>query len=237
MTLKLKFLILILFTFCGALGQVSLPSVFSDNMVLQQKSSVHLWGTAFPSFTIDIVTSWNNKKYKINTGVDGSFSINLTTPEAGGPFTISFDDGKGKNILENVLIGEVWLCAGQSNMDMPMKGFTNQPVLNSEKIIAQAKNPELRIFTTEPSVSFKPKKDSKGEWEISSPSKARNTSAVAFQYGQMLQKRLEVPVGIIISSWGGTPIKSWMSKESLEGLIPISHIKPDTITSKTPAAL
>lgn len=237
MLLKFRLSLLLLFAACSAFAAVKLPDILSSGMVLQQKSQVRLWGKAAAASQVNITASWDNKSYTIQAADDGSFSLSLSTPKAGGPYTITFSDKDGAIVLDNILIGEVWLCSGQSNMEMPMKGFKNQPILDSEKILTEAANNKLRLFTTRKAVSFEVLEDCQGKWEISTPQSAANTSALAFQFGQMLQKRLNVPVGIIVSSWGGTPINAWMSRESLAAIEPVSSARPDTVTSKTPAAL
>lgn len=237
MFLRFKLSILLLITAFSTSAAIKLPDILSSGMVLQQKSKIHLWGEAANASEVRITTSWNSKNYTVRAAEEGAFSLQVPTPKAGGPYTISFSDKDGTAVLEDILIGEVWLCSGQSNMEMPMKGFKNQPILDSEKILAEAANNKLRLFTTRKAVSFEVLKSCQGKWEVSTPQSAANTSALAFQFGQMLQKRLNVPVGIIVSSWGGTPINGWMSRESLAAIEPVSSVRPDTITSKTPTAL
>lgn len=218
-------------------GGVKLPSVLGDNMVLKQNSSVTLWGKAPANSAVEVTTSWNRKSYSVSTNSDGNFILNISTAKAGGPFTISFLNNGEVKILNNILLGEVWFCSGQSNMEMPLKGWRNMPILNSKDLIAHADNENIRIFNPVKSVSFTEKESAAGKWELSSPEVASNTSAVAWEFAKILQKKLGVPVGIMVSAWGGTPIRSWMSRESLKSFPSISLEKPDTTTSKTPAAL
>src|SRR5688500_5620808 len=107
-------------------GKVSLPAVIGNNMVLQQKSEVALWGKAKTKSNVSIITSWDQKKYSVHSDDQGLWRTKVTTPSAGGPYQITFNDGE-KLVLKNILIGEVWICSGQSNMEMPVKGFGNQP--------------------------------------------------------------------------------------------------------------
>jgi sialate O-acetylesterase len=193
---------------------VKLPSIFADNMVLQQKSNVPLWGWADANKRIKISTSWDHQSYSSVADKSGRWKVVIRTPSAGGPYEIKIDDGKALT-LTNILIGEVWLCSGQSNMEIPMKGYKNQPVLNSNNILAHANNAQLRLFHIERAVSNKPELDCKGSWQVSTPDAAATFSAVGFQFAGELQKILNVPVGIIESTWGGTPIEGWMSSESL----------------------
>lgn len=188
---------------------VTLPHILGSNMVLKQKSKVNLWGKAEPGIKVTIMTSWNGRSVTADADQAGNWKTSITTPSAGGPYKITFDDGV-KITLDNVMLGEVWLCSGQSNMYMPMKGNPGQPILNSEKIIADATNNSLRLFTVTKALSKEIKNDCDGNWVVSSPQTARDFSALAFQFGQMLQKKLNVPVGMINTSYGGTPIRSWM---------------------------
>lgn len=164
--------------------------------------------------------------------------MQISTPEAGGPYTIRLSDGE-KMLLNNVLIGEVWLCSGQSNMEMALRG-NSSPILHSNEIITWADNPRLRLYTVRRATSLSPRSDSESVWKESTPETARDFSALAFQFGQILQKRLSVPVGIIVSSVGGTMIEAWMSAGSLQPY-PEVKIPPslDTFTNphREPTAL
>lgn len=191
-----------------------MPSFFADNMVLQQHTSVAIWGSASQKSIIKIQTSWNKKVYTIQSDENGQWNSTMITDKAGGPYQIIISDGEECKI-SNVLLGEVWFCSGQSNMEMPMQGFKNQPVLHSNEMLMEADNNNLRLFQSERNASAFPEKNIKGNWKISDAENAKEFSAVAFMYGLMLQKKLNVPVGIIVSSWGGTKIQSWMSKSAL----------------------
>lgn len=193
---------------------IRLPAIIADNMVLQQRSDVPLWGSASHDATVYVITSWDHKAYTTPADHAGHWRITVRTPAAGGPYEISFSDGK-KLVLKNILIGEVWVCSGQSNMEISLKGYANQPVLNANDILADAYDPQLRLFHVQRAVSNAPVDDCKGAWEVSSPGSAASFSAVGFQFAKKLQEILKVPVGIIEASWGGTPIEAWMDKESL----------------------
>lgn len=225
--------VLILFSLCCS-GKVRLPSIINDNMVLQQQSTVALWGKANKNTVVSVATSWNNKLYKTRSLSDSSWKIEIETPVAGGPYTITISDGE-KIQLSNVLIGEVWICSGQSNMEITMLGYDNQPVLNSNDLLTQADNSQLRLFNVKRAVSNTPLNDCEGNWQISSPESAANFSAIGFQFAQALQKILKVPVGIIESTWGGTPIEAWMDKKSLTSFtgvrVPVENdtLRPDRL--------
>ena len=213
--LKLIFLLISLFSFQTAFCKVGFPAIIGDNMVLQQQSNVPLWGTATNNAMVTVTTSWNKKIYKTKAGSNGKWNLSVSTPAAGGPFTISFSDGQ-VSTLKNILIGEVWLCSGQSNMEMPVKGFKNQPILNSNDIAASAENPNIRMFILEKKVSRIPLDSCKGSWTVSDGATSKQFSAVGYQFAQMLQEKLKVPVGVIGTYWGGTPIQAWMDETSLK---------------------
>jgi sialate O-acetylesterase len=206
------FLLLIAYT---TQASIKLPSIFGNNMVLQQQAQDKLWGWAKANGMVTITTSWNNKIYKANADAAGSWEIKVTTPVAGGPYQISFNDGDLLT-LKNILIGEVWFCSGQSNMEMALRG-NSSPILNASEIILNADNPQLRLCTIHTQSPLYPAKDVKAaQWDESTSESARNFSAIAYQYGEILQRKLHVPVGIIVSSVGGTMIEAWMSKNSLD---------------------
>jgi len=238
----LKTLIIIIsFFFCGpAWAKVKLPALIADNMVLQQQSTPALWGNANPDALITIITSWNKKTYTIKTANDGTWKVKVVTPSAGGPYDISFTDGE-KLVIKNVMIGEVWFCSGQSNMEMALRG-NSSPILNANEIILNADNPALRLFTIKTQASLTPQRTIKGgQWDESTSETARNFSAIAFQFGDMLQKKLHVPVGLIVSSVGGTMIEAWMSKASLAAYpeVKVPEVIADTVKQpfKLPTAL
>lgn len=159
-------------------AEVLLPSIFSSNMVLQQKSNVPLWGKAKAGSKVKIRTSWNNKNYIVNVDRGGEWKTFVETPPAGGPYSVTFDDGQ-KLALGNVLIGEVWVCSGQSNMEMPVKGFKNQPILNSSEILLEADNSQIRLIRYEKAHSRNALYDSPStSWEVSDASSAKEFSAV-----------------------------------------------------------
>jgi len=214
---KCKIIFLVLFLAAiNASGKISLPSVISDNMVLQQKSKVALWGKAKINSRVRVTTSWNKQEYVSSADGNGSWKLLVATPSAGGPYEITFNDGE-KLTLSNILIGEVWVCSGQSNMEMPVKGFGNQPILNANEILLDADNPQIRLIRYERALTRTPEYDSKStSWQVSDAQNAKDFSAVGYQFAQILQRKLKVPVGIIMSTWGGTKIEAWMTGNSLK---------------------
>jgi sialate O-acetylesterase len=220
-------------------GEVKLPAIFGDNMVLQQQTEAAIWGTASKNATVKVSTSWNKKNYSVRAGSDGKWKLKVTTPSAGGPFEVTVSDGTALK-LRNVMIGEVWICSGQSNMEMPMKGFMNQPVTGSNEAIAISSNPAIRLFTVKRASSLQPLNDFSGSWNNCEPENVSEFSATAYYFGLMLNKALNVPVGLINSSWGGTRIEPWISEN---GFNKFDFIKlPDknqqgTISQQIPTVL
>ncbi len=196
-------------------AKVKLPSIFGNGMVLQQQTEVAIWGTANEKAAVNVVTSWNNQSYKTKADEKGKWKLKVKTPEAGGPYSITISDGE-KIVLSDILIGEVWVCSGQSNMEMPVKGYKNQPVLGSNKTIATSSNPEIRLFNVKKQKTVIPQEDFTGLWTHCEPEYVANISATAYYFGRMLQDVLKVPVGIICSSWGGTNIVAWTSENSIK---------------------
>jgi sialate O-acetylesterase len=198
-----------------AQATITLPALFNSNMVLQQQADAAIWGSAGKNAPVVITTSWDKKKYTVKADADGKWKTYVHTPKAGGPYDITITDGTPLK-LTNVLIGEVWLCSGQSNMEMPVKGFRNQPILGSNDLLMEADDPELRLFRVERAVANTPQTDCKAKWETCSPQSVKEFSAVGYMYAKILRARLKVPVGIMEATWGGTPIEGWMNTNSLK---------------------
>jgi sialate O-acetylesterase len=197
-------------------AKVKLPSFFSDGMVLQQQTNAKIWGWAQSLAEIKITTSWNKKSYTTKADEKGGWSLKVVTPAAGGPFSISVSDGEPV-IINNILIGEVWLCSGQSNMEMPMKGFRDQPITGSNDAIFNSTNDQIRIFTIPRAVERQTKDTSKSSiWKNANPENISNFSAIAYYYGRLIQQQLKVPIALINVSYGGSPAEAFMSAESLK---------------------
>lgn len=188
-------------------GKIVLPSVFTDHMVLQQNSNAAIWGWAEPAETIRIVTSWNNDTVKVKADNSAKWSTSITTIGAGGPYTIQIL-GSEKVQLNNVMLGEVWICSGQSNMEMSV----NWKLINGEEDAAKANNPNIRIFHIQKVGADYPQQDCRAQWTVSTPETMRATSATGYFFARELQQKLNVPVGIIVSAWGGTPAEVWIEK-------------------------
>lgn len=221
-------------------AEIKLPAVISDNMVLQQKSSVSLWGWAKMNSQVKLRTSWNGKSYAVQSDAAGYWRIQVATPEANyTPYSITISDGKAV-VLKNILIGEVWLCSGQSNMEMPMKGFNNQPIEGGPEAIVFSRNPGIRCFTLERASTLTPQDHCIGSWETACPETVPNFTATGYYFARLINQALNVPVGLVHSSWGGSSIESWMTPASLKNIpekhIPVTDADIKTL-NKTPTTL
>ncbi len=219
---KAFFAAIFLFSVTTLHAKVKLPSILSDNMVLQQKTAAKLWGWAKENVKIKVTTSWDKKTYETTSDTKGNWLLMVNTPAAGGPYQIIISDGEMLT-LNNILIGEVWFCSGQSNMEMPMQGFPRQPIEGGNNVIAKAKkSTPIRMYTTDSKdgnwvrqFDKKPQTDCKGQWLENSSENVSNISATAYYFAKYVQEVLDIPVGIIVSSWGGSNVESWMSKEAI----------------------
>ncbi|MGV3503423.1 MAG: sialate O-acetylesterase [Adhaeribacter sp.] len=200
-----------------ATAKIALPAVIGEHMVLQQKSRVPLWGKAAPNAPVSVVTSWNRKKYSTRADARGDWQVKVQTPAAGGPYAITFDDGQAL-ALQDILIGEVWVCSGQSNMEMALISPWGN-VLNYQQEIDEASFPQIRLLQVEHATSPEPQADVKvwpGGWQACSPRSVPSFSAVAYFFARHLYQHRRVPLGIIHTSWGGTPAEAWTSGPALK---------------------
>lgn len=226
-------------------AKVSLPAFFADDMVLQQQTDAVVWGTAKPDTKVVITTTWSKDKTVVRSDPDGRWSARIATPVAGGPYEITFSDGE-RLTLKNVLVGEVWICSGQSNMEMPLKGLAAQPVAKSADMILGA-DPAvpIRACKIHKAMAFEPQDSCAASWFENRPSEIGDASAVAYFFAKKLYECLRVPVGVIDVSWGGTPIEAWMSadvlKEGFASEFGLSHLEnrvwPEKQSYQAPAAL
>jgi sialate O-acetylesterase len=211
---------IILLCLCGAtlVAQnrvFQLAPLFQDNMVLQQQANCPIWGKGIPQTMVFIRTSWGSQ-VSVAVQQDSNWMTTVATPKAGGPFQMTFRHGKYVTVVRNILVGEVWLCSGQSNMEMPLEGWPpSDTIANSSSEIENALYPSIRIFTVMRSFEPAPIENCVGSWSECSPLDVRSFSATAFYFGKILNKALNVPIGLINSSFGGTFIESWMDKNSL----------------------
>jgi len=198
-------------------AKVELPEIISDHMVLQQKTQVKLWGKAKPNASLTVKASWSTQTYSAQTGKDGTWSVSITTPEASyEPQTLTFSDGEATTI-NNILIGEVWFCSGQSNMEMPLNGFWNNPIMGANDAIANASSYKgLRFVNIPKTAALNPQETCPGKWQTATTESLPWCSATAFYFASSLGRILDVPVGIINCSWGGSTVEGWLPKEILE---------------------
>ncbi|WP_316847963.1 sialate O-acetylesterase [Pedobacter psychrodurus] len=239
--MKLKIIIFLNLVCCTiASATVKPASIFTDHMVLQQKSNVAIWGWAKPSAKVKITTSWNKQNYTVTSDQTGKWKTKISTPSAGGPYDMELNDGE-KLVLTDILIGEVWFCGGQSNMEMPLKGFKSQPIIGSNKAILKSANKNIRLYTVPRSSIMERQENSKASlWKLAAPETVSNFSATAYYFGSLLSEMLNVPIGIINDSYGGSTIEAWMSPEDLKPFTEIKiPSKGDSIkeVSRTPTTL
>lgn len=198
-------------------AKVRLPQVLGDHMVLQQNTSVKLWGWADKGRSVTVRPSWDAKTYTTRVAADGTWMVEVTTP-AGGftPYTIAISDGDPLT-LHDVLVGEVWICSGQSNMEMPLAGNPGQPIDGSLSAIVRAGDYKDRIrFTTlKRQSSATPMDDASCEWFAAAPATAGRCSAAGYFFARQVSDVLGVPVGLVINSWGNSNIESWMTPAML----------------------
>lgn len=238
--LNFAFFVVFLFSCSVLRAEVKLGSLFTDNMVLQQKADVPLWGWSDAGKNIKVKTSWDSKSYSAKADASGKWLVKVATPTAGGPYEITISDGKAIK-LKNVLIGEVWICGGQSNMEMPMKGFKGQPILGSNDAILKSKNSKIRVYTVPRSSITELQQNSKpSAWKEANPENISNFSATGYYFGRLLNEMLDVPVGLINVSFSGSFVEAWMSPENLRQFPEVKiPAKGDTIkaVSRTPTTL
>lgn len=188
----------------NAWAKVRLPNIIGSHMVLQQKSKVKLWGWAAASESITIKTTWDTTTYKVIATNGANWETEINTPAAGGSYTITIE-GENKIILEDVLIGEVWVCSGQSNMEWS----GDQDLKESIDEAPKANQPEIRLFYVNKSTSLYPQDNLEGKWVVCSPESMIHFSAIGYFFGKKINSSIKTPVGLINSNWGGTPAETW----------------------------
>ncbi len=190
--------------------QLKLPQIFGSDMVLQRNKPIKLWGWA--ESDSEVVIELADQKVTTRAGEDGKWKTELKAMPAGGPYSLSFTTPDCEVVLEKVMVGEVWLCSGQSNMEWPL----HRNVANSKEAIKNAAIPNLRLFHLQRHNAATPADDCVGKWQVSSPKSAANFSATAFFFGRKLTKDLEgISIGLIMTAWGGTRAESWTSADGL----------------------
>lgn len=199
-------------------AKVRLSHLISDNMVLQQQTEVRLWGWAKAGATVKVTVSWQQQAATVKAGRDGKWLVKVKTPKASyDPLWIKFDDGDGEVTVRNVLSGEVWVCAGQSNMEMPVKGFWGCPVKDYNQVVIDANNHCAVRSVKIPSIMrMEPQEDAQCEWRECGPQTVSDFSATGYFFARTMHQALNIPIGIIEANKGGTRVESWLTKENLQ---------------------
>ncbi|PWJ55919.1 sialate O-acetylesterase [Dyadobacter jejuensis] len=199
------------------MAEIKLPAIVSSNMILQRNAKVVLWGWADPQERITIQASWLKGRLRVQADQDGHWRQEVQTTNSKAPQTIQLKGNNSDINLDNILFGEVWLCSGQSNMQQPVTGYNGQPTFGTIEAVTHGSNPNLRLFTVKRVGAKTPLEDVKEytAWQQASPDNVGEFSAVGYYFGQQLQQVLDVPVGIIHTSWGGSIVEAWMSNETL----------------------
>lgn len=200
-------------------AEIKLPALVGDNMVLQQATKVRLWGNATPNSSLKVRSSWDNTEYTAQVNDQGRWEIWVQTPSASfEKQQLTLENGQDKIVLHDLLIGEVWFGSGQSNMEMPLRGFWHCPIEGGNHAIATSgkyKN-SIRYATIQRVGALEPKDyPVGGEWKVCDPQNAPEFGATAYFFATLLTEVLNVPVGIINCSWGGSTVEGWLPKDIL----------------------
>jgi sialate O-acetylesterase len=214
-------------------AKIILPGLFSNNMVLQQSTVVNVWGKANANANVSIKCSWNGKTIVTKSNKSGGWKAQIQTPVASyTPQSLTISDGNALTI-NNILIGEVWMCSGQSNMEIALNGFWNCPIAHSNELIAEAGTHKgIRCLRVEKEGAMTPQDYCKGSWKVSDSKNAGDFSATAYHFALELNKVLDVPVGILVCSWGGSTIEGWLPERILKGYsdVDLKQMESKTIT-------
>lgn len=213
------FIIFILSMLClPSSAKVRLPHVLCDNMVLQQQTDARVWGWARPGSTVTVTPSWSSNAVSVKADKNGNWLTSVKTPKASyTPLSLTFDDGDGQVVLNNILAGEVWVCAGQSNMEFPVAGFTNCPLEGYNETVADAGNARGIRYVKIPSVmSTKPLNDADCHWDVVDATTVGNCSAVGYFFARKVNQMLNIPVGLVLANKGGSRVESWLDRDNLK---------------------
>lgn len=222
--MKYLFSILLLILSQAAQAQLRVANIFGDHMVLQQKSEIEMWGWAGPTGEVTVKGSWDGHEVKAKVPNTAMWRVNLNTPAAGGPYTITLKSGQEELVLSDVLIGEVWLCSGQSNMEWGLAG-----AMDGKEEVPHAQHANIRLFQVARSSAELPQIRVEGSWKECTPESAAGFSAVGYYFGKRLQENLNVPIGLMNVSWGGTPAETWTPAQAIES-DPVLKAAADKLT-------
>jgi sialate O-acetylesterase len=240
--MKRRYILSIIFFLVVAMqlkAQVKVPAIFSDHMVLQCNKEVAIWGYAQPGARVTIKASWSSAVKSATASNEGYWKVLLKTPEPGGPYALTISDGQPVEI-HDVLIGEVWLCSGQSNMARPMKPVGRDTVMGATEEFRMAdRYNTIRYFEVGQGTRLELQADVTGQWKVVSTASLPDLSATSWFFGKALQEMLKSPVGLITSSWGGSKIEAWMSAEAVSAFpkIVVPEVVDSTQARKTPTIL
>ncbi len=205
---SLLFMLVMIFTYMPARAEITLPYIFSSNMILQRDMEIPVWGWASPGERITVILGDNQQKTR--AGKDGRWSLSLPAMQAGGPYEMTVE-GSNAITYSNIMIGDVWICSGQSNMEWPVSR-----VNNADKEISDAEYPNIRLFTVPNKISALPLSNTySAEWLLCTPETIPNFSAVGYFFGRELHHELNIPIGLVNTTWGGTLLESWTSPEAI----------------------
>ena len=199
-------------------AKVRLPHLVSDNMIIQQQTDVRLWGWAKAGSKVVATTSWSDQRSEAKADKGGRWLLTVKSPKASyTPLSITFDDGDGQVTVHHVLAGEVWVCAGQSNMEMPVKGFWGCPVEDYNQVVIDAAHHAGVRSAKIPSIMrMTPQEDADTKWVDCSPATVGEFSATGYFFARVMHQALDIPVGLIEANKGGSRVESWLTKENLE---------------------
>ncbi|MEM8895399.1 MAG: sialate O-acetylesterase, partial [Bacteroidota bacterium] len=206
---------LVAVSFSQLSAKIRLPEIVDSNMVLQRGTTVNIWGWSDKSSKVKLTASWFDETFEAKPNEQGLWRFQVETTNSKAPQTITLSDTDSEVRLENILFGEVWLCSGQSNMEMPLTGFRGEPTMLGMQAIVNSSNPNIRLFTIERSHSPTPLDTliKCRNWQKANPENVSEFSAIAYFFGSQLHEFLDIPVGLIHSSWGGSTIQAWMADD------------------------
>jgi sialate O-acetylesterase len=205
--------LLLLAPFANA--QLELPAIFGDHMVLQAQSQVPVWGVAGPNAAVQISGGWWPGDITTQADADGKWQLELRTPQTGGPYSLSVSSGGQKVQYSDVVLGEVWLCGGQSNMEWTLGPGVGPGIQNWKEEVATANFPQIRLYDVPHKITLQPQWKGAGAWKRCSPESVSKFSAIGYLFGRELHQELQVPIGLISCNWGGTVAEAWTSEETL----------------------
>jgi sialate O-acetylesterase len=215
---------------------LGLSHLFTDHAVLQRETTAPVWGWGDPGKTVCVKTSWDGRTVKTKVADDGSWRVQVVTGAAGGSYSMTVKSGKQQCTVRDITFGEVWVCSGQSNMEMPVCGFGFQEVEGASEAILSAPETasQIRVFNIKTPKCTEPRTDVDARWEYSDCNVTAWTSAVAYFFARRLSRSLNVPVGIIVNAWGGSRIEPWMTREAIDrvDLTPGERAEIDSVTER-----